>query len=657
METEVSKRVLVSVDDFLQKQSEDGVDSTGEFTVALDKAAWKLASYRLANRHDAALHLLSCAVAGCATYFRARLTATEIQFEFDGQAFTERDLLSLSGNAPSDRSVRLQELEIALSAAAAFDLVCFSTVGPESGHSLLLKNGDVKLSSAPRRSEPRSLLSIRTDKGDPYLNALRARAAHAPLQLSLHWKTVSQPVDGELETDMTLARLYVQGRERLLLAPESAAPRLNLTRAEQDSPTLLLYLLDPRCTKGGVLHFQSYGVELESETQPTLPPFLWGVVTVGHLKKDLGQKSLLQDATWEDFRRWIKQQIDSFLCEVCTSDIEIPGEGIFRDRLSRYYGGDAPAQIKNYLSLYQGGKEMSTSPRHYEALIATARETGDWRLCDRILTSLERELYFQWMAHDVELQTLERLEKFTNLSGRQPERFLGLDCCLRYFHGRRPSDFQLQELPGSLGRYSQARFRTALLQLPVPETETWLKNLTHIPGLDGWKALLRFFFSTQSQGPRDGLFFPLSRIRDGEFRDIASVFPRFDDAPQTSEERALWQYLVLNLIRGKVGWLTEIRLRARVSLKYDLRSDQKRVYFSALENYANGTLDEFDTTTELGTPPQVFAYLCYARCRGANFNTESGQLFLSQFLLAESFRGPEQLLSLSARMADLPFAR
>ncbi|HIB69486.1 MAG TPA: hypothetical protein EYO33_31480, partial [Phycisphaerales bacterium] len=384
----------MSVDDFLQKQSEDGVDSTGEFTVALDKAAWKLASYRLANRHDAALHLLSCAVAGCATYFRARLTATEIQFEFDGQAFTERDLLSLSGNAPSDRSVRLQELEIALSAAAAFDLVCFSTVGPESGHSLLLKNGDVKLSSAPRRSEPRSLLSIRTDKGDPYLNALRARAAHAPLQLSLHWKTVSQPVDGELETDMTLARFYVQGRERLLLAPESAAPRLNLTRAEQDSPTLLLYLLDPRCTKGGVLHFQSYGVDLESETQPTLPSFLWGVVTVGHLKKDLGQKSLLQDKDWEDFCRWVKQQIDTFLCEVCTSDIEIPGEGIFRDRLTRYYGGDAPAQIKNYLSLYQGGKEMSTSPRHYEALIATARETGDWRLCDRILTSLERELYF-----------------------------------------------------------------------------------------------------------------------------------------------------------------------------------------------------------------------------------------------------------------------
>ncbi|HIB69742.1 MAG TPA: hypothetical protein EYO33_32865 [Phycisphaerales bacterium] len=111
------------------------------------------------------------------------------------------------------------------------------------------------------------------------------------------------------------------------------------------------------------------------------------------------------------------------------------------------------------------------------------------------------------------------------------------------------------------------------------------------------------------------------------------------------------------MIRGKVGWLTEIQLRARVSLNYHLRSDQEQIYRNAIESYQCGALDHFEKVKEWGTPPQVFAYLCYARCRGANFNTESGQLFLSQFLLAESFRGPEQLLSLSARMADLPFAR
>ena len=647
----------MSLDDFLENQSEAGVDSTGEFTVSLDKAAWKMASFRLANRYDAAVHLLAGAVAGQAGYFRARLTGSEVQFEFDGQAFSELDLLSLSGNAPSHQPVRLKELEIALSAAAASDMVTFSTVGPEGGHSLVLHDGDIKLTSAPRKPVARSLMTIRTENGDAYLQVLRERACHAPLELVLHWKEVSTPIDRELPDESRLARYYVKGNEKLLLSTDCESPEFNLAQETEDSPTLLLYLVDPISSHGGVLHFLSCGVELKEETKPTLPPFLWGVVTVGALGKDLGQKSLLKDGRWENFCQWVSQQIDAFLNGVCASQTHIPGEGIFRDQLRRYYAGQPPAQVKNYLNLYQGGKEMSTSPRHYEGLVETARETNDWRLCERVLTALERKLYFQWLAGDVESRSLENLQKLTSLMESHPERTPALKCCLRFFRGQLPSEADLESLPGSFSRYSQARFRTALLSLPFTEADAWLSNLAHVPGQDGWKSLLRFFLTKESQGPRDGLFFPLSRIRDGEFRDISSLFPRLDDAPQTSPERVLWRYLLLDLVRGKISWFTEIALRAKISMSGDLTPDQQNIYTEATERHKLGTLKDMENVLDLGPPAQVFVYLCYLRCRRVNFRTEQGRTLLGRLLLAESFRGPEQLLSLSARMADLPFVR
>ena len=89
----------------------------------------------------------------------------------------------------------------------------------------------------------------------------------------------------------------------------------------------------------------------------------------------------------------------------------------------------------------------------------------------------------------------------------------------------------------------------------------------------------------------------------------------------------------------------------------DLTPDQQNIYTEATERHKLGTLKDMENVLDLGPPAQVFIYLCYLRCRRVNFRTEQGRTLLGRLLLAESFRGPEQLLSLSARMADLPFVR
>ena len=118
-------------------------DSEGSFTLSSEKSHWKMAQYCLANRGDYPAHVLAAAVAGGASQLTLEREEQATLLSFDGAPLSREDVLALSSAAGGEG--RLNELGIAISAAAGQTTVRLGASGKELRHELQVVVGEASV--------------------------------------------------------------------------------------------------------------------------------------------------------------------------------------------------------------------------------------------------------------------------------------------------------------------------------------------------------------------------------------------------------------------------------------------------------------------------------------------------------------------------------
>lgn len=319
------------VERLVRRFSEDGrLDSSGEFTLSLEKALAKLADFQLANPRHYVLNLLSGAVLSESSHFEAHFNSGQSTFSFDGEPLTHHDLKALFSHVLDPRWPRLQEIGVALLGILRLEPKRFCLVSTSIQSVATLEWAervwDLRIEDLDRPEAPSTRLVV-----EEHFSILRATAlklgnfaerealerkgCYAPLELFVNRVRVSR--EFEVGNPNSLSRLHVRSaRPRFLL--RSHNPRSgSLCMAEEvwsrnHEWEAVLYMGESGEVRLEPLHFITNGVLFEGPATLLGIPFVGGVLAAP-FRKDLSHSSLIHDsefiAALEGFKRYAEEMV------------------------------------------------------------------------------------------------------------------------------------------------------------------------------------------------------------------------------------------------------------------------------------------------------------------------------------------------------------
>lgn len=553
-----------NLDDFLQEQTTQGQqDSEGVFTISMEKAAWKLAHFQLAERSLFVLHLLACAVANQATVFRATssLTSKKFSFYFDGPAFSAADLNLLNLPMADGRTPpRIRELAIALSAAAADTDLEFSTVSETSQIRLAFSKGEAKMEElCSPTTEPGHHLHIKKWSGSNPLDTLKSRGLYAPLDIQFNGKSKGKKFDFGDSKQMLFGLYQKHGTNAIPVEqPDDETPSFEAT--EENQTSFCLALAWPAVAQSRGWSILSNGVHYPLTNPPFQFPFLCGVIDGSRLKKDISLGGFVENEGYQTLMSEVRSGIDDLFHRYYSRPGDISDN--FREQMALelsiwYTDRPIPRGVKAFLV----NLENHDSNTGILARIAgEALDTNSWGDFKATRKSIRRRFQQCYLAGALStaLSWLDKEEFFLSQGQRDLTQLQQLRYYLYHIH----QEPQLHELPPP--EDDLAGFRSLLCQLEHLAPKDALALLDKSTPPAHLSRPLEHFLLTISLNDRDGLpqenktwsfgfkLWQLARTRD--FDTLAELLNSKDDL-----NNLLWRMIILTFFRGQMSQLQYLR--------------------------------------------------------------------------------------------------
>lgn len=275
-------------------KSSGKLDSSGRFTLDLQRALRKLEEFRLPGPHDYLLCLVAAASLSGARHFSLTTGPKQLEVSFDGRPFQFSELEALFPSLLDEGTdPRLRELAVGLHAARAQGPV---SVQLESGRSRLeLKDTRVVLQAGPASALTRIVIRRRVRYIWDYWKKnleeeaclLRQRCCYGPLAIHLDGRLVEPPRASLL----SLHRFTSEAEEPL---------RLGVFGAQESRRVAAFHGVCGLAPGGNdaSLNFIVNGVAYPQPNQG-FPPGFCAWISSPAWRRDLSLSALVQDAIWQ----------------------------------------------------------------------------------------------------------------------------------------------------------------------------------------------------------------------------------------------------------------------------------------------------------------------------------------------------------------------
>lgn len=433
----------MSLDSFLTEQAQRGhQDSSGVFTVAVEKASWKLAAYRLGDPSHYPVHLVACAVAGGATEFTVRRDEKlKIDtFRFNSAPFTQGDLELLSLPLLGERvPARMRELGIALNCVAGQPQARFLSFTKRSGLEVAVSDGKVTVNEVESVGEVGQVVLVSYRRRPlPPLEDFLHRCRFAPLDLIVDGKRRRESIELGLFDKMIYGHYHVEGPEPLM-ARASHLANESFFKFHSRSPSersLALALTWPAEASRHGWTYLANGVAFEARSPPVSFPFLCGAVVTTDLKKDISQSGFLRDEAYSQMVRDVEKATNDFLTKYCESPTDMSPNHLelFRQELLSWFGSrELPLEVGHFLGT---AEPINGDSKALVFLAERAREKEEWPPFLKALESFRLKAGTA-LTRGLPQEALDWLEKEDELravAGRRDPELADLLTLLRTLH-------------------------------------------------------------------------------------------------------------------------------------------------------------------------------------------------------------------------------
>lgn len=552
----------MELDDFLQEQREGGTeDSEGVFTLAKEKASWKLADYLLTTPDMFPVHLLACAVAGGATHFSAsrnRLTRVDT-FHFDGEPLSLDQLHKLTSPMVERSTSRLKDLGAALSVAGAGGRVRLVSRGRKK--TLELRIGpDRRVTVSEGPAEPHKSghsIMVKYESRPVSLGLLKDKGRLAPLHLRVDGAIIEDFDDLGMQQQQLYARYLRRGQEtlRFLEVDSCEYPIASITK-EGDVRSMAIGLCWPTFALNHGWVFVSHGVAYLFPQKRHRFPFACGIISASDLSRDLSGLGFVDN---ERFRRvWeeIDEAVDELILELLTADVDM--SGLHRDLFNLELAKRQREKPSTELAVYLAGQDTLESPLDNLVTAAgLAAESQDWEALETLLIKQRARASLAY-GHGVLEQTLGWLKREAvtlERAGRSSLETSQLRHYLQHIHQlSTPRSLECEltavrkyrQLLTNLGSADLSVLED--LDLPTPWTapifkllqrwgETCLKSKAE-PSPD-WKIAFTIWDACENRN----------------FDGARDILKQMSTSPGGPSEERVWTLVIVRLYRGRMGFL------------------------------------------------------------------------------------------------------
>ena len=339
------------------------LDSTGVFTLSLDRAGQKLAAYRLANPGLFILNLVACAVCSGADRFYVETREGETTFHFRPQVDLPDEALErlfslvIEPRAPA----HLRELALALHGARALPgspHISVRITNLQGTRELTIEADQVLLQPAPQGPRGVSFRLTHRAQGtwSPFVD--RQGANHQVLRHLYHFCRYAPMVlidNGQRKGAQVTLGVYdpsifawrgLRGSQPLRSVAAQKRAGLHLSEKTQSpiasSMVVALGAASTAATEGLLLI--SRGVAFRRPAHLLGFPMACAVVTADHLEKNLSQSDLVEDANYQALLQAVRAEVDELILEVCANPPAWTGDTprVFAHHLEQRYPAHQP---------------------------------------------------------------------------------------------------------------------------------------------------------------------------------------------------------------------------------------------------------------------------------------------------------------------------
>lgn len=362
----------------LAELADDGsLDSSGVFTVSLDKAEEKLAAYRLANPGLFVLNLVAAAVCLQAAQFDVETRENRTSFAFEAPLDLEEEQLArlftviLEPAAPA----YLRELGLAVHSARALPgeptiylmvstaRICRELVIAKNRHEVLpappAACGVTLTLEYPEQGGWSRLFSRQNkDRRAQLVQNLFHFCRYAPLEIRDNGRAQGARITLGVYDQAVFAWRHLQGRQPLKVA--TAERRFDLLiSAKQQSPvesSIVIALINVEESRGSEgLLLVSRGVVFRRPASCLGFPLAQAVVSADHLEKNLSQSDLVEGEDYEALLAAVRAEIEELILEVCSNPppgwSSTTSNAFARAISQRYPSEPAPIQVETFRRL------------------------------------------------------------------------------------------------------------------------------------------------------------------------------------------------------------------------------------------------------------------------------------------------------------------
>ena len=575
-------------------RSEGDADSSGVFTLSLEKAGEKLAAYRLASPGLFVLNLVASAVMAGAQQFTIETKGEMTLFAFDTLLDLELGQMDgLLGHILDPKaSPFVRELALAVHGARSLPgnpQIVLSVSTREWSRDLRISAEEMEVVRAgPRvagiilrleyreRSGWSSIFSRRDGARDEAVRHFSHFCRFAPLKIINNGQIMGAQVTGGHFENSIIAWRHLQGEQAMNVAVPERRFGLVVSpkRVSPSVSSIVIALHTPEWAQEQGVLLLSRGVAFRRPSSVLNCPLAHVVITADHLEKNLSQSDLLENHDYELVIEVAKAEVEDLIREVCSNPPLSwrPGNALeFNREVARRYlpGASTPVEVEAYRRLEQM-KELCKSE-------AGQRQQLDfWRLlCSQEPGRAER-------FH-------RELTKVFEVSAKQA-------IVTRFWEDSFPPLASLVEL----GRYRTDSLMVALKALSG-DRDGAVETLQ--PNLPGYSLLLESLLTGQSPELRESPMAELLAFQHAvEARNLVLADRLMDDLSQRSgtpllliwlgwyclyrkdtkracdfwesalakvggQERTFWSKSLSRELYGKVSFLQQVRWRARRSLE------------------------------------------------------------------------------------------
>lgn len=374
-------------------------ESTGSFTISLDKAEEKLTQHQLPEPRAYVLNLVAAAVQGRASRFEVTLAPGRCDISFNGRAFSRAELNSLLQEllSPSDR--RLQELAVALYATRALPGVQATFESWSDLGGLRYKVGEQIEETTANASPLVNRLTATEPSGIPSrLGAmlrkpvehclLEQQAQHAPLALTINGERISRSLALEQKSKTLLASLHLRLPNNSRLPTQTPHsqwhPHATFRSVEPIDEWEAVLCFDGEGTAHDFL-FILNGVTFPRRSVEFAGRFVRGAVTASHLSKDLSHGDIVQDSLWNKMVTQVIEVSDDLIVRRLKDRLLVPDEASeklaqwlpeLEARLKRRGDQQGLKAIRQWLSEFEFRRNLDND-RRWKELLNAYQELGE----------------------------------------------------------------------------------------------------------------------------------------------------------------------------------------------------------------------------------------------------------------------------------------